>query len=142
MNRPAFRGWLRATYGRQQAIGTRKSAMRTDMAALVTMAFIAFAGQAKAQTQCPELMRLRSEAAEASSRMMAVAASERCEAYTRVSMAWDAIARYASQHRQSCDISVGSMNDFEQYRREATRARDNVCAGRPVRPFPPDIIQR
>jgi len=41
-----------------------------------------------------------------------------------------------------CDISSLSLNGFEKEQREAVKMRDNACAGRPVRPFPADIIQR
>jgi hypothetical protein len=41
-----------------------------------------------------------------------------------------------------CDVSVRSLADFEKYYAEAVSARDNVCAGRPARPFPAEIIQR
>ena len=57
-------------------------------------------------------------------------------------MAWGAVAQYANDHRETCDISILSVNEFEEYHRKAAKARDDVCAGRPARPFPPDIIQR
>jgi hypothetical protein len=116
--------------------------MRIHMPALAMIALIGFASQASAQARCPELTRMRSEAVAASKRTMGVPTSERCEAYNRVSMAWGAMARYANDHRESCDISILSVNELEGYHREAAKARDNVCAGRPPRPFPPDIIQR
>jgi hypothetical protein len=99
--------------------------------------------QANAQTQCPELTRLRSEAVEASKPLGRARAliSHSCEAYIRSSMAWGAMVQYANDHREMCDISFHSLGEFEKYHREAVTARDNVCAGRPIRPFPPDIIQ-
>jgi hypothetical protein len=113
------------------------------MPALAMMALIGFCGQANAQAQCPELTRLRSEAVEASRPMGRTRAliSDSCEAYIRSSMAWGAMVQYANDHREMCGISFHSLSEFEKYHREAVRARDNVCAGRPVRPFPPDIIQ-
>jgi hypothetical protein len=63
-------------------------------------------------------------------------------AYNRFSRAWDAIAEYANDQRELCDISSLSLNGFEKEQREAVKMRDNACAGRPVRPFPADIIQR
>lgn len=66
----------------------------------------------------------------------------RCEAYNRFSAAWGAIAQYAKDHRELGDISSVSLSEFENRHREAERARDNVCAGRLLRRFPPDIIQR
>jgi hypothetical protein len=98
--------------------------------------------QASAETQCPELTRLRGEAAVASRQTIGVPTPERCESYDRLSMAWGAIVQYAADHRQSCDISTVSLNELEKYHGDAVKARDNVCAGRPARPFPPDIIQR
>jgi hypothetical protein len=94
------------------------------------------------QARCPELTRLRSEAAEAVKRMRGVPASDLCAAYSRSSMAWSEIVRYANDHRELCEISDVSLNEFEKYHREAVKSRDNVCTNRPLRPYPPDIIQR
>jgi len=116
--------------------------MRTLMPALAMIALVGFCSQANAQAQCPELTRLRSEAAEASKPTRRALTSDRCEAYIRSSMAWGVMVQYANDHRELCDISIRSLSEFEKYHREAVSARDNVCAGRPVRPFPPEIIQR
>jgi hypothetical protein len=115
--------------------------MRIHISAVAMMALAGFCSQANAQAQCPELTQLRVEAAEALKQTRQALRSDSCGAYTRSSMAWDAITRYANDHREVCDISSVSMSDFEKYHREAVQARDNVCAGRPVRPFPPDIIR-
>ena len=112
------------------------------MPSLTIIALAVFCIQANAQDRCPELTRLRNEAAEALKQTRTVAASERCLSYNRLSRARGAIAQYASDHRESCDISIVSLGDLEKYRSDAVKARDNVCAGRPVRPYPPDIIQR
>jgi hypothetical protein len=48
----------------------------------------------------------------------------------------------ANNNHESCDISVPLLNQVEGYHREAVQARDNACAGCPLRPFPADIIQR
>jgi hypothetical protein len=123
-------------------IDTRKILMRTLLPAVLMTALIGVCGQANAQAQCPDLTRLRSEAAEASKQTKGRGLiSGGCEAYTRSSMAWGAIVQYANDHRESCDISNRSLSDFEKYRREAVTARDNVCAGRPLRPFPPEIVK-
>jgi hypothetical protein len=120
-----------------------KSMMRMHMPALAAIALAGFCSQANAQAQCPELTRLRGEAAEAAKqRIGLVPISQRCEAYVRSSMVWGALAQYANDHRELCDISLVSLNEFEQRHREAVTARDNFCSGRPVRPFPPEIIQR
>jgi hypothetical protein len=89
------------------------------------------------------LTRLRGEAVQASKKWTAlVPPSQHCETYIRISMAWAAIAQYANDHREACGISEVSLNEFEQRHREAVTARDNFCSGRPVRPYPADIIQR
>jgi len=116
--------------------------MRTHMLALVVMALIGFCSHANAQARCPELTRLRSEAAEASKQTMGVPTSDSCEAYTRFSLAWGAIAQYANDHRELCDISMPSLNELEKHHREAVSMRNNVCAGRPLHLFPPDVIKR
>ena len=110
--------------------------MRTSITALAMIALVGFCSQASAQARCPELIRLRSEAAEALKKTRGVPTSDRCAAYIRYSMAWGTIAHYTNDHRESCDISVTSLSDFEKYRREAVTARDNVCAGRPAHPYP------
>jgi hypothetical protein len=125
------------------AIGAKENpSMRTLMPALAMITLIGICSQANAQAQCPELTRLRSEAAEASKPTRRALISDRCEVYIRSSMAWGVMVQYANDHRESCDISIHSLSEFEKYHREAVSARDNVCAGRPVRPFPPEIIQR
>jgi hypothetical protein len=110
--------------------------------ALAITALLGLGVQASAQTACPELTRLRSEAQEALKQSMRVAASERCYAYNRLSQAWGAVAQYASDNGESCRISVASLNEFERHRSEAARDRDQVCAGRLLRPYRADIIQR
>ena len=116
--------------------------MRTLLPALAMIALGGFSNQANAQAQCPELTRLRSEAAGAQKPMARGLISNPCDAYIRTSMAWRAVLHYAEEHREMCDISIRALSDFEKYYSEAVSARDNVCAGRPARPFPPDIIQR
>jgi hypothetical protein len=114
--------------------------MRTHMPALAMIALVGFCSQANAQARCPELTRLRSEAAEALKQARGVPSWGRCEAYNRFSRAWGAIAEYANDQRELCDISTLSLNEIEKDQREAVKTRDNACAGRPLRPFPPDII--
>jgi len=116
--------------------------MPTRMPALTIIALLGFCIQANAQALCPELTRLRSEVQEALKHSMTVPALERCYMYNRLSVAWGAVAQYASDNRESCHVSIPALNEFEQYHREAVKARDNVCAGRPLRPYPADIIQR
>jgi hypothetical protein len=116
--------------------------MRTLMPALAMIALVGCCSQANAQAQCPELTRLRGEAAEASKPTSRALTSDRCEAYIRSSMAWGIMVQYANDHRELCGISIRSLSEFEKYHREAVNARDNVCAGRPARPFPPEIILR
>jgi hypothetical protein len=116
--------------------------MRTRMPALTIIALLGFCIQANAQALCPELTQLRSEAQEALKQSMTVPASERCYMYNRLSVAWGAILQYANDNREPCHISILSLNEFERYHREAVKDRDNVCAGRPLRPYPADVIQR
>ena len=117
--------------------------MRTRMPALaIIVALLGFCVQANAQALCPQLTRLRNEAQETLKQSRTVPASERCYMYNRLSRAWDAVVQYANDNRESCHISISSLNEFERYHSEAAKGRDNVCAGRPLRPYPPDIIQR
>jgi DICT domain-containing protein len=109
---------------------------------LAALTLIGAVSQASAQTSCPELVTLRREASEASRHIIGVPTSERCVAYNRFSAAWAAIAKYANDHREQCEISADSLGDFEKRHVEAKKARDNICAGRPAQPFPPEIIQR
>ena len=115
--------------------------MRTRMPAFIIMALLGFSIQANAQPQCPELARLRGEVQAALKQSRTVSLSERCYIYGRLSNAWGAVARYANDNRESCHISVASLDDFERYHSEAIKDRDNVCAGRPLRPYGADIIQ-
>src|SRR5215471_17414251 len=108
------------------------TAMRRRMPPLAIIALLGLCIQANAQPPCPELTRLRSEAQEALKQSRTVPASERCYRYIRLSMAWGAVTQYANDNRESCRISVLSLNEFERYHREAVNDRANVCAGRPL----------
>ena len=96
--------------------------------------------QAKAQAPCAELLRLRNAASETWKHAMSAAASQRCGALAQASVATEATLNYADNNRHSCNISDRLLNEVD--RRQAVQARDNVCAGRPLRSYPPDIIQR
>src|SRR5215831_7551251 len=85
--------------------------MRTRMPVFTTIALLGLLIQAHAQPPCPELTRLRSEAQEALKQSRTVPASERCYRYIRLSMAWGAVAQYANDNRESCHISVPSLNE-------------------------------
>jgi hypothetical protein len=61
--------------------------MPTHTLGVTIIALVGFCSQANAQDRCPELTRLRSEAAEALKHTMTVPGSERCESYSRLSMA-------------------------------------------------------
>jgi hypothetical protein len=102
-------------------------------------ALVGFCGPANAQAPCPELTRLRIKASEAIGLMKGVPTSDRCEAYIRFSMAWVAIAEYANNNRELCDISILSLSEIEKRHREAVRMRENVCANRALLPFPPEV---
>ncbi len=118
--------------------------MRMHVPVVAMMALVGLANHANAQARCPDLTRLRSEVAETSKQTRGGIAptSQRCEVYGRLSTAWDAILQYAKDHREVCEISSRALDDFEKYHDEAVKTRDNVCAGRPARPFPPEIILR
>lgn len=114
--------------------------MRTFLSAVAMIALAGFGGEARAQ--CPELTRLRSEAVEATKPMNRGLMPGRCDAYIRASLAWGSLRDYAHDHQEMCEISSRSLGDIEKSHRDAVAARDNVCAGRPVRPFPADVILR
>jgi hypothetical protein len=116
--------------------------MRTLLPLVAIIALAGFGGEARAQVQCPELTRLRSEAVDASKPMTRALVSGRCNAYIRASLAWSDLIAYASDHREMCDIPDGALSTWERSHHEAVVARDNVCAGRPVRPFPADVIRQ
>lgn len=116
--------------------------MPPHLPTLVTIALVGFCSHANAQAPCPELTRLRSDAARAAKQATGVPTADRCETYSRLSTAWNELVRYASDHREQCNVSDASVSEFEQRHCEAVNARDNVCAGRPLRPFPPAIIRR
>jgi hypothetical protein len=112
------------------------------VAAFTLMAIVGLGVQVEARTPCHEYLRLRNAATEAWKQAMRAPRSERCGALYHASLAAEATLKYADNNRESCDISVQLLNQVEGYHREAVKARDNACAGRPLRPFPADIIQR
>jgi hypothetical protein len=114
--------------------------MRTLLSVIAMLALIAFSVRASAQAQCPELERLRREAAEAAKDLTCSQTPDRCQTYIRFSVTWATTARYASEHRETCNISVSSLDQLEKRHREAVSARDDICAGH--LPFPPEINRR
>jgi hypothetical protein len=110
--------------------------------AFTIIAIVGLGFQAEAQAPCPELVRLRNAASEAWKQAMKVPLSERCGALYHASLATEVTLNYANSNHESCDISVPLLNQVEGYHRETVKARDNACAGRPLRPFPAEIIQR
>jgi len=110
--------------------------------AFTIIAIVGLTVQAEAQEPCPEYLRLRNAASEAWTQAMRAPPSERCGALYHASLAAEATLNFADNNRESCNISVPLLNQVEGYHREAVQARDNACAGRPLRPFPPDIIRR
>ena len=98
--------------------------------------------QASAQTQCPELTRLRAEAEAVAKPARGPRALPRCETYIRISIAWNDVAKYASDHREACDVSSPMLDAIDKAHRAAVKTRDNVCSGRPALSYPPDIILR
>jgi hypothetical protein len=112
------------------------------VSAFAMIATIGLAVQADARTPCQEYLRLRNAATEAWKQAMRAPPSERCGALNHASSAAETTLKYADNNRQSCDISVQLLNQVEGYHREAIQARDNACAGRPLRPYPADIVPR
>ena len=110
--------------------------------AFAMIAIIGFGVQGEARTPCQGYLRLRNAATEAWKQAMRAPSSERCGALYHASLAAEATLKYADNNRESCDTSVQLLNQVEAYHREAVQARDNACAGRPLRPYPADIIQR
>jgi hypothetical protein len=113
--------------------------VRTHM--LTIIALLGFCiPAANAQALCPELTRLHSEAQAALKQSRSVPPSERCYMYSRLSVAWGTVEQFANDNREPCHISILSLNEFGRYHREAAKDRDNICAGRPLRPYQADII--
>lgn len=144
-------GWLRSgtilpllSVGRSFT-GSRERAevgmpvMRMCSPAFATIAILVPCCHAYAQPKCPELAKLRGEAAKVATQLTAMAG---CEAYNRFSTTWDRIVRYANDHRESCEISSFSLMEIESRHREALTMRDAICTGRLLRPFPPDVIRQ
>jgi hypothetical protein len=114
---------------------------RVRIPAYAVLVLLGLGIQANAQAPCPELVRLRSEAQLALKQSRIVPTAERCYRYNRLSEAWSAVARYASDNRESCHVSIASLSEYERYHDEAIKDRDNVCAGRPLRRYGADVIQ-
>jgi len=115
--------------------------MMAILIAIIGVAMIGLGVEVEAKTPCPELVRLRNVATEAWKRAMRAPQSDRCGALYQAALAAEATRKYADDNRQACNVSVSLLNQVERSDREAVQARDNVCAGRPLRPYPPDIIQ-
>jgi hypothetical protein len=116
--------------------------MLKAMSAFAMITIIGLGVQAEARTPCQEYLRLRNAATEAWKQTMRAPPSERCGALNHASLAAEATLNYAENNHESCDVSVQMLNQVEGYRREAIQARDNACAGRPLRPYPADIVSR
>lgn len=112
------------------------------MPAFALIAMIGLGVRAEARAPCQEYLRLRNAATETWKQAVRAPPSERCGALYHASVAAEATLTYAGNNRESCDISVQLLNQVEGYHREAVQARDNACAGRPLRPYPADIVPR
>jgi hypothetical protein len=112
------------------------------MPAIAMMTIIGLGVQVEAGTPCQEYLRLRNAATEAWKQAISAPPSERCGALYHASLAAEATLRYADSNREACDISVQLLNQVEGFHREAVQARDNACTGRPIRPYPADIVPR
>jgi hypothetical protein len=112
------------------------------MPAFALIAMIGLGVRAEARAPCQEYLRLRNAATETWKQAVRAPPSERCGALYHTSVAAEATLTYAGNNRESCDISVQLLNQVEGYHREAVQARENACAGRPLRPYPADIVPR
>ena len=112
------------------------------MPALAMITIIGLGVQVEARTPCQEYLRLRNAATEAWKQAMRAPPSERCGALYRASLAAETTLKYADNNRESCEVSVELLNQVEGYHRAAVQARDNACAGRPLRSYPADIVPR
>jgi hypothetical protein len=115
---------------------------RKAMPAFALIAMIGLGVRAEARAPCQEYLRLRNAATETWKQAVRAPPSERCGALYHASVAAEATLTYAGNNRESCDISVQLLNQVEGYHREAVQARENACAGRPLRPYPADIVPR
>jgi hypothetical protein len=117
--------------------------MRTGLRTVAMIAvLIGLQVRAEAQPPCAEFVQLRSDANAVWKRALSAPASERCGALDQASQATAATFSYASDNRVACNVSASLLSQVEGYHREAVQARDNVCAGRPLRPYPADVIGR
>ena len=110
--------------------------------AFTMIAIVGLGVQAEAKAPCQELVRLRNAASEAWKQAMRVPPSQRCGALYHAFLAAQVTLDYANNNRESCNVCVPLLNQVEGYHREAVQARGNACAGRPLRAYPADIIQR
>jgi hypothetical protein len=108
--------------------GTR----RLTMAALTV-----FVMQTQARAECPELDRLRVAFIKAWD-----VKEPACDHYWRLSLAAKAWEEYACRNVESCSISGHLLFQIEREYRDVAETRDNVCAGRPKRPLPAEIMPR
>jgi hypothetical protein len=115
---------------------------RVPVFAFTMLAIVGLEVQAEAKAPCEELVRLRNAASESWKQAMRALPSERCGALNQASSAAQATLNYANNNRASCNVSDVLLNQTEGYHREALQARDNACAGRPLRSYPAEIIQR
>ena len=85
----------------------------------VLLTLAGLSSPANAQTQCPELTRLRAEAVALAkpTRGPPRAPLPGCEAYIRISIAWNDVAKYASEHRETCDVSSSTLDAIERAHR-------------------------
>jgi hypothetical protein len=116
--------------------------MLKAMPAFAMITIIGLGVQVEARTPCQEYLRLRNAATEAWKQAMRAPRSERCGALYHASLAAEATLKYADNNRESCDISIQLLSQVEGHHREAVQACDNACAGRPLRPYPADIVPR
>jgi len=114
---------------------------RIGLPAFTMIALVSLGVQAEAKAPCQQYLQLRNAATKAWKAAMGAPPSQRCGAFDRASQAAEATLTYVNSNRDSCDISVPLLAQVEDTHHDAVQARNNVCAGRPVRPYPADIIR-
>jgi hypothetical protein len=105
------------------------------------LALAGLVARADAGAQCPELERLHGAFSAARDRApipKGPGNSESCGYDYRVFLAAKAWIEYAHQNAESCGIS-GELVQMEREYRDVARTRDNICSGRPARPFPVEV---
>jgi hypothetical protein len=116
--------------------------MRIAAVFVTSIAAAGFAVPAQAGVPCDAYVHLRNAATAAWNEAMRAPPYRRCGPLNHASAAAATTLRYAGANRASCDISSALLGEVQDNADRTARARDNVCAGRPMRGYPAEIIRR